>query len=628
MKTHFSNRAALLFGLLAVWLAALEGRLFYLQILHHQEWQKMADKYQLTTRVDQSWRGPILDRNGFKLALTVPVKDVYADLSLWSNRVDLLSGLVAPRLRLDPAGLARYVRENLARRQRSSDDQGPGVLLLKRDLSPLEWAPIAEQLARENFGLPVGHLSTRQRALLNDLRHGAVLVRDAQCRYYPEGELLAQVLGFVGAGDDGHWLQGRWGLESCWDPWLAGQNGICVSSQDATGHELAFCRVTNTPVRDGAGMVLTIDLPLQKIVEDALARAVARHHPVSASCVIIRPSTGEILALGIRPTFSPQAPAAGPQECWRNLVISDRREVGSVFKVITLAAALDLGVVNLDRQIFCENGRWVYQKSVLHDDGNSYAWLSVWECLARSSNIGFAKIALLAGPGPFYDAITRFGFTRPTGVPLPYETPGFIRSPTNWTASSITRVAIGQECAVSQLQLAMACAAIANDGVLMHPWLVRELVHADGTPWVRYGPASVGRVVRVETARTVRAAMEFVVESGTGTGTAAALPRHSVAGKTGTAQISDGHHYVPGSYYCSFIGMVPAGKPELVIAVAVDQPKDSAYGGLVAAPVFQEIAAQAVVRFNIPPDKAPVPPRPGGLVGAPIATGGLVAINH
>jgi cell division protein FtsI (penicillin-binding protein 3) len=282
-------------------------------------------------------------------------------------------------------------------------------------------------------------------------------------------------------------------------------------------------------------------------------------------------------------------------------VISDRYEVGSVFKVITLAAALELGVVNLNQPINCENGTWIYKQSALHDDGHRNGILPVRGCLAKSSNIGLAKIALLVGTNRLYDFITKFGFTRATGVPLPYETPGFIRNSTNWTPTSITRVAIGQELAVSQLQLAMAYAAIANDGKLMRPMLVRQLDHADGTLWGRYQPTHVGTVVRAETARQVRAAMVDVVEYGTGK--AAALSDYTVAGKTGTAQKSDGHRYVPGRLYCSFVGMVPAGKPELVIAVAVDEPKDSAYGGIVAAPVFREIAEQAVVLYGIAPDK-------------------------
>ena len=241
------------------------------------------------------------------------------------------------------------------------------------------------------------------------------------------------------------------------------------------------------------------------------------------------------------------------------------------------------------------------------DDGHRHGSLSVRECLAKSSNIGLAKIALPVGPGRLYDFITRFGFSRATGLPLPYETRGVVYPPTNWSPASITRVAIGHELSASQLQLAMAYAAIANDGKLISPMLVSQLDHANGALWGRYEPAGVRSVIRPETARLVREAMRDVVEHGTGK--AAALPDHTVAGKTGTAQKAFGGRYVPGRLYCSFVGMVPAGKPELVIAVAVDEPKDAAYGGVAAAPVFREIAEQAVVLYGIAPDKGPASTR-------------------
>ena len=625
MKTFTSPRIMILSCILFSGFAVLEWRLVHLQILRHAELEEKAEDYRFTTRAEQSWRGKIQDRNGIQLALTVPVKDVYADLQVWTNRVESLARIVAPLLGMDQAGLAQRVRQSLKAHNSSPADQEPGVLLLKRGLTPTEWVPIKEALARETFGLQTNQLTSRQRTLLKELRRWTLFAENYQRRFYPYDASLAQVLGFTGTGTDGHLLQGKWGLEASLDNLLAGQNGVCVSSQDAAGNELAFCRTTNVTVRDGAHVVLTVDLALQKIVEDALAKVMSRYSPSNASCVVVRPSTGEILAMASLPAFSPQQPGSSPPATWRNHVISDRNEVGSVFKVITLAAALELGAVNLDQRINCENGTWTYKKSPLHDDGHRYGLLTVMECLAKSSNIGLAKIALLVGTNRLYDFITRFGFDRATGVPLPYETPGFVRNPTNWSATSITRVAIGQEFAVSQLQLAMAYAAIANDGKLMQPMLVRELDHADGTLWGRYPPKVVRSVLRPETARQLREAMQDVVENGTGK--AAALPDYTVAGKTGTAQKSDGHRYVPGRLYCSFVGMVPAGKPELVIAVAVDEPKDSAYGGVVAAPVFREIAEQAVILYRIAPDKGIGSSRPTWLSSNPNFNHDMIAMR-
>jgi cell division protein FtsI/penicillin-binding protein 2 len=626
--------------LLLVLLGAVEWRLVHLQVLRHDELEAKAEDYEFTTRTEQSWRGQIQDARGRPLALTVPVKNIYADLSVWTNRVELLASVVAPLLDTNAAGLALRVRQALLAKKPTASESAdpgsnldpaaaeisPGALLLKRGVEPAKWDSIQDALARANFGLPTNRLASRQRALLKGLRRWTLFALDDQRRYYPYGESLSQVLGFVGSSTNGHLLQGKWGLEATLDAVLAGQNGVCASSQDAAGNELAFCRTRELDVRDGSQVVLTVDMTLQQIVEQALAKTLARYHPTNASCVVVRPATGEILALASLPAFSPGQPGASPPAAWRDHVISDRNEVGSVFKVITLAAALDRGVVNLEEPIFCENGHWIYQKSALRDDDHHYGYLSVRDCLAKSSNIGFAKIGLRVGAKALYDAIVRFGFDRCTGLPLPYETAGFLRPVADWKPASITRVAIGHELAVSQLQLAMAYAAIANDGVLLRPMLVKQLNHADGSLWGRYAAQPIRRVVKPETARLVREAMRSVVEHGTGQ--QAALPGYSVAGKTGTAQISDGHRFLPGHNYCSFVGLVPADKPELVIAVAVDDPGNNTYGGTVAAPVFREIAEQAVALFGIPPDAKPSRPQPLVFTRNAHPAPGLIASVH
>ncbi len=596
------TRVTILVCALFAGFVVVQWRLIQLQVLRHEELATKAEEYRFTTRTAQAWRGQIQDRNGTILAMTVPVRNVYADLSVWTNRVESLASIVAPLLGSNHAHLVQHVRQALDARKPRTADREPGALLLKRGIPPAEWNSIKQALARDAFGFPTNQLSSRQRTVLKSLRRWTLFAVDDQRRYFPYGESLAQVLGFVGTGTNGHLLQGKWGLEAFLDKLLAGQNGVCASSQDAAGNELAFRRTTDLAARDGTHVVLTIDMPLQQIVEQALAKVMSTHHPSNASCVVVRPATGEILAMASLPAFSPQQPGGSHPTAWRNHVISDRHEVGSSFKTIVLAAALEHGVVSLGQEIFCEQGRWVYKKSILRDDGHCYGLLTARECLAKSSNIGLAKIALLVGTNRFYDAIINFGFGRPTGLPLPYESAGFIRHPTNWTASSITRLAIGYELAVSQLQLALAYAAIANDGKLMRPLLVRQLHHADATLWGRYEPKPVRQVLRPETARQVREALRGVVERGTGK--LAALPEHSAAGKTGTAQKFDGRRHRSDRLYCSFVGMVPAENPELVIAVAVDEPGPSAYGGTVAAPIFREIAEQAAALYDLPPDKA------------------------
>lgn len=613
MKTTVSSRLNILAVFLLAVFAAVELRLIHLQIFRHEELTEMAARYRFTTRVTQSWRGPVHDRHGIPLALTTPVKNVYADLAVWNSRVEPLAHVVAPLLKMDPSSVVQRVNDRLDALEKRDTRPAAGAALLKRGVTPDDWARIKAALESETFGLQTNSLTSRQKTLLKRLRRWTLFAEDDQVRYFPHGTTLASVLGFVGRGTNGHLLQGKWGIETAWDYALAGQNGECVSSQDAAGNELAFSRTKQLQAQDGASLALTIDLTMQKIVEAALATAMTRFHPSNASCIVVRPRTGEILALANLPTFHPQHPGDSAQATWRNHAISDRNEPGSVFKVITLAAALELGAVQLDQQIFCENGHWIYNMTPLRDGGHSYGCLSVRDCLAKSSNIGLAKIAVTIGPERFHYFIEGFGFTQATGLRLPYEVAGFVRHPSDWSGISITRLAIGHELAVSQIELAMAYAALANDGRLMRPLLVSQVDHADGSLWARYQPQRIRSVVRPETARLVREAMQRAVERGTGR--AAALQNHTVAGKTGTAQKSDGHRYIPGRLYCSFIGMVPALSPELIIAVAIDEPRGAASGGAVAAPVFREIAEQAVLLYGIPPDKIPETRRRASLPG-------------
>ncbi len=268
--------------------------------------------------MEQSWRGQIRDRNGTPLALTVPAKNVYADLTVWTNRVDLLARIVAPLLGTDQTKVAQRVRQSLSARKGQPVDQGPGVLLLKRGLTAAEWTPITEALVRESFGFRTNKLSSRERTQLKGLRRWTLFAEDDQRRYFPHGDSLAHVLGFVGSGTNGHLLQGKGGVERALDHLLAGQNGGYDSNQDAAGNELAFCRTSGSTVRDGVHVGLTIDLTLQGIVEDALAKVVSRYNPRNASCVVVRPSSGEILAAGqpadVLPPRAWQQPAGGVVE--------------------------------------------------------------------------------------------------------------------------------------------------------------------------------------------------------------------------------------------------------------------------------------------------------------------------
>lgn len=615
-KTRISRRDTILGCLLLFGFAAIEWRLIVLQVLRHDELEAKAEHYHVATRMEQAWRGQIRDRNGLPLAVTVPVENVYADLSVWNERVDSIAPVVGPLLDRDVSGISLRVNRELAQRKLTRINRHLGAVRLKRGVQPADWQRIRAALDRETFGFPLNKLTGRQRTALKGLRRWTLFAEEDQRRYYPYHQTLAHVLGFVGTGTNGHLLQGKWGIEAYLDRLLRGVNGFRASSQDAAGNELPFRRTTNIMPKDGAHVVLTIDLELQKIVEEALSGVMAQYAPSNASSVVIRPLTGEILALACLPAFSPGRPGVGPPTNWRNHAISDRIEFGSVVKPVTLAAALDLGVVSLDSPIFCENGAWRVTHSVIHDAGHRFGTLSVRECLIKSSNIGFGKIASMIGPERLFDCMIRFGLDRAPNISLPQVARGSVHQSDKWPVDSAIYMGFGHGQSMSLLQLAMAYAAIGNHGQLMRPMLVSGLLHSDGSVWDRNIPVRVRQVIAQETAGQVREAMREVVEHGTGT--KAALAHHSVSGKTGTAQKADDKGYLDGKVYCSFFGMVPANKTELVIAVGVDEPmerdprtgtKVSLYGGTVAAPVFREIAARAVDLYEIPPDKGYQPER-------------------
>ena len=273
--------------------------------------------------------------------------------------------------------------------------------------------------------------------------------------------------------------------------------------------------------------------------------------------------------------------------------------------MFTLAAALEAGLVTLDSYIFCENGAWAYGGAHVKDH-TPLGLLTVREAFARSSNIGFAKLGVCLGPQRLYQCMTNFGLSRPTGLPFFGTATGWVISPTSKSPVDLTRAAFGQGIAVSQMQMAIATCVIANDGRLFRPLLVREVDSADGKVLRRYTPQFVRAVVSPRIAQQVREAFK-ATSAPTATGALAASPLYSSGVKTGTAQKSNRHGYIPGAYYSSMIGFLPAESPRVVIAVALDEPRNGYYASSVIAPVFRALAEQSAARLGIPPDRGPAP---------------------
>jgi len=346
--------------------------------------------------------------------------------------------------------------------------------------------------------------------------------------------------------------------------------------------------------------VLTIDSYMQHLVEATLADAMEKHTPISITALVMRPRTGEILAMATLPDYDPNNPGAGSMEAHRNRVISEVVEPGSTFKIVTVSGALNDQIVNLNDVFYCEHGHFGFAGKTLHDHEPSDN-LTVKGIITKSSNIGAAKIGIKLGQARLYDYISSYGFGARTGLPLPGEEPGIVHALKNWSKVSVAQIPMGQGIAVTRLQMMMAMCAIANNGVLMRPMLVDRLEDEDGKTVVRYPPQRVRQVVSESTAKEMVEALKTVVTHD-GTAEKAAMTNYTVAGKTGTAQKAEKGVYVHGKYVSSFIGFFPADNPELCISIVLDEPKEGYYGGQVAAPVFKQIAERAASYLNIPPD--------------------------
>ena len=374
--------------------------------------------------------------------------------------------------------------------------------------------------------------------------------------------------------------------------------------QNRKGKELVPYRGEERAPRDGDKVQLTVDLHLQNIVENEIDAAMREYRPQKATIILMRPETGEILAMANRPNFDLNQRATAKPEEMKNRAIIDMMEPGSTFKIVTAAAALNERKVQPDSIIFCENGAWDYGGRLLHDHGHGYGELSVQDILVHSSNIGAAKLALSIGEQKFYEYIRRFGFGERSGIELPGEIPGLIRPPRSWTKISITRIPMGHEVGVTPLQMTLAMAAIANGGKLVTPRIVKSITRADGTT-TSSSPIVLRQVISPQAAAQVGNALRGVV-SERGTAAGAAVPGFTIAGKTGTAQKLD----PKGGYDAKkTLSRSPATSRRNIRNLSAwsswmirrPRPAKTNYGGKVAGPIFARVAEQAARYLNLEP---------------------------
>ncbi|MFZ5806452.1 MAG: peptidoglycan D,D-transpeptidase FtsI family protein [Verrucomicrobiota bacterium] len=558
--------------LFAMGFSVVSARLIYLQLIRHEYYREEAIKMHYVGVPISPKRGAIRDREGHVLAQTVSVTDLRIDGQLaWQD--PMLFDRLAVILGVETTKLKNIVRPE------------------KR-----------YQLLAENIEEDIA-------SKLRSLKARALIFKERMQRVYPNGEEGSHVLGFVNStrlcfGQEDQTVEfevGMDGVEKALDRYLRGVPGERRVVRDASRREIAAYRQSDRPARNGMDVILTVDQVIQHIVETEADRLMQNFQPDAAHIIVMKPSTGEILGMANRPTFDPNNRESIEIRNLKNAAIMNIYEPGSTFKVVTLAAALNEGVVDLDTPIYCENGKFFYAGKWLNDT-HAHGMLTLREVVAKSSNIGFAKLGLLLGQDKVYQYVRRFGFgeaaQRSLRV-LPGEEAGVLHPLKKWSSLSITRVPVGYEIAVTNLQMATAYAAIANGGKLMEPLLVRAVVNDKGRPVSQYLPKIVRQVVRPEIAAQMRHALEKVV-SDEGTATLASVHGFTVAGKTGTAQKLVNGAYDHENYVSSFIGFLPAEKPEFLVSIVVDRPRGRKYyGGSVAGPSFSNIATQVAQQLNM-----------------------------
>jgi cell division protein FtsI/penicillin-binding protein 2 len=577
-------------------------RLWDLQVLRHEELQALAEVNTVRKIRIQPRRGDILDARGNLLASSTMVKTIAANPTFLTNRQAEVARAIAPILGMSEADVFRRLQPGT--RVNNKGQTNPIVYAVLANKVTLEtWAKIREAMAE----LKVSGVDEKK--FTAAIRAKAIFADpvEDQVRKYHANDLAAHVLGFVGrngntnSSDFGQMI-GVDGIERTFDDKLSGTQGWRVTESDKKGREVVTMRDQNVPARDGFNVVLTIDSVIQNALENALAESMKDFAPQNITGIVIRPATGEILAMASLPDFDPNKVPRDP-ELRKNRVITDFYEPGSTFKIVPVAGALDDGKVKLTSVFNCENGLFRYAGVPLHDH-HSYGPLTVEKIITFSSNIGAAKIGLELGENRLYEHISNFGFGMQTGIQLPSESPGLSHPVKRWSKVSIAQIPMGHGIAVTRLQMAMAMAAIANDGWLMRPMLVSRLQDGAGNVVAQYQPQRVRRVISEAAAADMVKALKTVVGPG-GTAEKAAMTNYTVAGKTGTAQKPGKGGYLEGKFLSSFIGFFPADKPEICISIVLDEPDRSKghFGGTVAAPAFHEVATAVASYLHIVPDK-------------------------
>jgi len=529
------------------------ARLFFIQFFRSSYLKEIAKRQHNLFVELEPRRGTVFDANLKPQALNISAESVFASPNdIPDKEKEVIIRQLSTILNVSPA----YLRERLYRNK--------SFVWLSRKVTPGQGEEIRKLNAK-----------------------GIGLMKESK-RCYPNGYLSSQIIGFAGLDNAG--LEG---IELYYNKYLKGQSGFAFFLRDARQKKLELWEKMIFP-QDGYDIVLTIDEVIQYIAERELDKVFRIYRAKGASIVVIEPRTGAILALASRPTFDLNEYSRSDKDQMRNRAICDLFEPGSAFKIVTLAAALEEKKVVEEDRFFCENGEYRVASHILHDH-RPHGWLTFREVIEQSSNIGTTKVAQLLGSDLLYKYIKLFGFGEKLGIDLPGEISGIVKPPRAWSKISIAAIPIGQEVGVTALQLAAAVSVIANGGQLMRPYIVKEIRDKYGETIKNFSPLLIRKAISAETALRAKKILSGVVQEGTGK--LAKIEGFSAAGKTGTAQkLEPNGTYSHNKFMASFIGFAPAEEPVVTIVVIVDEPRPYYFGGVVAAPVFKNVASD-VIRY-------------------------------
>lgn len=548
-------------------------RCVYLHLARDPKLVKRANTQYTTKLKEAPPRGNIYDANGEELAVSVSGYSLAARPGKIKERQKFLSN-IAPLIGMKESEIDSRL------------DPSKKYVWLKKTIAPQEKEPL---------------LSLVQSS------HGSVELVKMAKRYYPNREVASQILGAVGQDNDG-----LGGLELFYDRTLHGGGERSEAFRDARGKTYVTEETLSVPEKDPNHLHLTIRKNIQYTTEKELTAACDAYHAYTCTAIVMNPQTGAILAMASYPNFNPNSYQDYALTAWRNLAVTDTFEPGSTFKTMMAAAAVESGLVQSRDKFFCENGALTVGRHVIHDH-EKYGMMTLREILKVSSNIGIYKVGRKVGKKKFGEIVNLFGFGKKTGIDYPGEASGYMRPAASWQDIEFANISFGQGIRVTPLQLASGFATIANGGVRMKPYFVSEISDSQGNAIIQNKPHVVSRVLSQQTADKVIDMLTEVTREG-GTATKAALPGYTVAGKTGTSQKFVKGAYSHTKFMSSFVGIVPAENPKLVILVTIDEPQGVVYGGLVAAPVFKKIAWESLRDLGIPSLTPSAPPSGSPLI--------------